>query len=139
MSVQSLLDSYNENGDTLLSCAARCGYTEICKHLINCGASINQTTQYVHQTPLLVSIENGWTDLALDLIHCGADVTITDNVGITPLYAAVKSGDVKTVEELIKAGCDVNVGSQDHAPIFLAARLGLLPIVKVMSSVYLFD
>ncbi|KAJ8302861.1 hypothetical protein KUTeg_019257 [Tegillarca granosa] len=132
LSIQSLIDSYNENGDTLLSCAARYGYTEICKHLINCGASINQTTQYVHQTPLLVSIENGWTDLASELIHCGADVTITDNVGITPLYAAVKTGDVKTVEELIKAGCDVNVGSQDHAPIFLAARMGLLPIVKCL-------
>lgn len=39
---------------------------------------------------------------------------------------------------LIDAGCDVNLGSQDHEPIFLAARLGLLAIIQARIFVYIY-
>lgn len=65
------------------------------------------------------------------LINQGADAQIADNVNISPLYTAIKGGNSYLVHLLIDAGCDVNLGSQDHAPIFLAARLGLLAITQV--------
>jgi ankyrin repeat protein len=98
--------------------------------LLDEGACINQTTQYVHQTPLHAAIEHGNTDIVDFLICRGADVQIADNVNISPLYTAIKSGNCDVVCMLIDAGCDVNLGSQDHAPIFLAARLGLLAITQ---------
>ena len=67
----------------------------------------------------------------------GADVQISDNVNMTPLYAAIKGQNLTIVENLIQAGCDINIGSQDHAPLFLAARLGRLDIVKVTVYNYL--
>lgn len=82
----------------------------------------------------MVAIEYGHTEVVEFLLKNGADVQIADNVNITPLYAAIKfKGDNFTmVEKLIQAGCDINIGSQDHAPLFLAARLGRLDIVKAL-------
>ena len=125
------LDAHNLNGETPLTCAARAGHVSICEQLLEEGASINQTTQYVHQTPLHVAVEHGNTDVVEYLINRGADVQIADNVNISPLYTAIKGGNSYIVHMLINAGCDVNLGSQDHAPVFLAARLGLLTITQV--------
>ena len=65
------------------------------------------------------------------LLEHNADVQICDNVGITPLYTAIKCRNEGVVRQLIDAGCDVDIGSQDHSPIFLATRTGQLNIVKV--------
>jgi ankyrin repeat protein len=65
------------------------------------------------------------------LLENNADVQICDNVGITPLYTAIKCRNEGVVKQLIQAGCDVDIGSQDHTPIFLATRTGQLNIVKV--------
>lgn len=131
------LDDHNLNGETPLTCAARAGHVKICELLLDEGAFINQTTQYVNQTPLHVAIEHGNTDVVEYLISQGADVQIADNVNISPLYTAIKGGNSYIVHLLIDAGCDVNLGSQDHAPIFLAARLGLLAITQVNVLVFL--
>lgn len=129
--ISKTIDDHNLNGETPLTCAARAGHVNICEQLLEEGASINQTTQYVHQTPLHVAVEYGNTDVVEYLINRGADVQIADNVNISPLYTAIKGGNSYIVHMLINAGCDVNLGSQDHAPVFLAARLGLLTITQV--------
>lgn len=126
------LDDHNLNGETPLTCAARAGHIKICELLLDEGAFINQTTQYVNQTPLHVATEHGNTDVVEYLINQGADAQIADNVNISPLYTAIKGGNSYLVHLLIDAGCDVNLGSQDHAPIFLAARLGLLAITQML-------
>lgn len=131
VSFTSFIDSYNQHGDTALTCAARRGHVRICEILIEANACINETTCTVRQSPLLLAIENGHSDVVDYLLSNGADVQIADNVNITPLYAAIKGQNIGIVEKLIKAGCDVNIGSQDHAPLFLASRLGRLDIVKV--------
>ena len=53
----SPLDSYNDHGDTPLICAARAGHTDICQLLLEAGADVNQTTVFLNQSALLVSIE----------------------------------------------------------------------------------
>lgn len=85
------------------------------------------------QTPLLTAVIAKQQKVIDVLLEWGADVQMTDNVGITPLYAAVDGDSVDIVRQLIAAGCDVNIGSQDHAPLFLAARRGYLSVAKVSS------
>ncbi|XP_062592978.1 ankyrin-2-like [Saccostrea cucullata] len=128
----TVLDIHNIHGETPLTCAARANQLKICEILLQEGACINQTTQYVHQTPLHVAVEHGNTEIVEYLIQQGADVQIPDNVNISPLYTAIKGGNSAIVHMLIDAGCDVNLGSQDHAPVFLTARLGLLPITQAL-------
>ena len=95
---------------------------------------MNLQNQLSNQTPLLVAIESDKPDVAQFLIENFADVQQTDNVGITPLYSAIRLQTESIVGDLISSGCDVNIGSQDHAPLFYAARVGCLPIVKVRSQ-----
>lgn len=125
------IDAQNSNGETALICAAHCGHVDICHLLLQAGASVDKTSHNVHQTPLLVATEHGRQEVVQCLLDYGADVQLTDNVGITPLYTSIKRQDMPLVEMLIEAGCDVNLGSQDHAPIFVASRLGLMDITRV--------
>ncbi|KAL3860207.1 hypothetical protein ACJMK2_010363 [Sinanodonta woodiana] len=128
------LDFYDDYGDTPLLAAARKGYLDICRLLVENGAAINKPCQLSHQTPLLVAIEHSQLDVVKFLLEKDADPQLADNVGITPLYAAlkIKENQAEYVERLIQSGCDVNIGSQDHAPIFLATRKNLFPCVKLL-------
>ena len=128
---RSLLDGYDDNGFTPLLLAISGGHLEICVLLVEAGADINLPHQTSKQTPLLVAIDQSNEEIVSYLLSIFADIQQTDNVGITPLYAAIKLGNETVVEQLIESECDVNIGSQDHAPLFLAARLGHLGIVKV--------
>ncbi|KAK3610372.1 hypothetical protein CHS0354_008648 [Potamilus streckersoni] len=125
---------YDEYGDTPLLAAAKQGSVDICRLLVENGAIINQPCQLSHQTPLHVAIEHSHLEVVKFLLEKDADPQLADNVGITPLYAAlkVKNNQAEYVKRLIQSGCDVNIGSQDHAPIFLATRKNLLPCVKLL-------
>lgn len=135
--LKSILNSYDDNGDTPLISAAIKGHLELCRQLVSSGADVNLPNQLSYQTPLLVAIESNRLDVVKFLIENFADVQLTDNVGITPLYSALRLKSELIVSDLISSGCDVNIGSQDHTPLFYAARLGSLPIVKVRSSFFL--
>lgn len=74
-------------------------------------------------------------DIVPLLLENLANVQLCDNVGITPLYMAIKNSKENIVKQLINADCDVEIGSQDHAPIFLATRTGQLNIVNVRCSI----
>ena len=121
----------NDNGQSALICAASQGHKDVCCTLLEAGADVNLQCHHSKQTALLVAVEAKEREVIEVLLDWGADVQLTDNVGITPLYAAVKGNACDIVQLLIEAGCDVNIGSQDHAPIFLAARKGFLSIVQV--------
>lgn len=125
------LNDHNCRGDTALTYASRKGQLAICEILMQAGACVNKSTHHVRQTPLLIALEAGFRDVVHCLLDAGADVQLIDNVGMSPLYVAIKNRDTDIVSRLIKCGCDVNYGSQDHAPIFLAARKGMLEITQV--------
>ncbi|XP_041376119.1 ankyrin repeat domain-containing protein 50-like isoform X2 [Gigantopelta aegis] len=126
----------DECGDTELICAARKGDVSSCRDLLEAGADVNASNQYNSQTALLVAIDNHHVHVVEVLLAYDADVQMVDNVGITPIYSAIRIKDNvvrnQMVTLLISAGCDVNVGSQDHAPLFLAARLGALSVVQML-------
>uniref|UniRef100_T1IYM8 Poly [ADP-ribose] polymerase n=1 Tax=Strigamia maritima TaxID=126957 RepID=T1IYM8_STRMM len=65
-------------------------------------------------------------------------LNIRDNRGRTPLITAILSGQAAAAEALISAGADVNLFSEDEeddgraSPIVLAAKLGLVSIIKLL-------
>ena len=134
---RSLLNNYNEHGQTALLSAICGNHFEICQLLIDHGADINLPQQMSKQTPLILAIEHGYDDIVKLLVDHEADVQICDNVGITPLYVAIKGRNEVIIQWLLEAECDVNIGSQDHAPLFLATRTGQLNIVKVYHGTHL--
>lgn len=83
------------------------------------------------ETSLAIAIDHNHQDVVDCLLSSHCDVQTYDNVRSTPLYAAVRSQDPAYVEKLISHGADPDIGSQDHTPIFLAARLGLMDVAKV--------
>ena len=78
-----------EGGLTPLLVAARQGYADSVKALIDAGADINQPSAGDHTTPLLIATINGRFDLAKSLLDGGANPNIASENGVTPLYAAL--------------------------------------------------
>ena len=129
--MRRILNSYDDFGDTPLIAAAIKGHIDLCRLLVTEGADVNLPNQLSYQTPLLVAIESDNQDIVQFLLENYADVQQADNVGITPLYVAIRLKSESIVSDLISNSCDVNIGSQDHTPLFYASRVGCLSIVKV--------
>ncbi len=71
--------------------AARQGYVEAARVLLEAGADVNQMTGDGH-TPLLVALINGQFDVAMELINHGANVNLaSQSHGVTPLWATVNA------------------------------------------------
>ncbi|MDH4064296.1 MAG: ankyrin repeat domain-containing protein [Acidobacteriota bacterium] len=78
-----------QGGFTPLLFAARDGYVESVRALLEAGADINRAADSDKNSPLLVALINGHFDLAAELVERGADVNWTADNGVTPLYAVL--------------------------------------------------
>jgi ankyrin repeat protein len=82
----------SKGGMTALLHAARQGYIEAAKALLDGGADINKVQKGDDTSPLLTAIINGEFDMAMFLIERGADVNLAaSNNGVAPLWAAVNT------------------------------------------------
>jgi ankyrin repeat protein len=79
----------SQGGMTALHFAARQGFTDVVKALVEGGADPNQPNAGDQTSPLLISIINGHFDLAMYLLDHGANPTGAAFNGVTPLYAAL--------------------------------------------------
>ena len=124
---ESLLNKNNLNtrdgaSNTLLMIAAKNGYFELVKYLIEEGADINAINS-VGQTALNLSIYFAKNDIANFLIQKGADVNKTDSKYIlTPLVAAIRSNNLVLGEVLLRKGANINTtdGTNNFSPIMWA-------------------
>jgi ankyrin repeat protein len=85
---------YNElistqGGLTALLFAARQGYTDTAKALIEGGAGINQPNAGDKTSPLLMAIINGHYDLAMYMLEQGANPNAAAFNGVAPLFAVL--------------------------------------------------
>ena len=141
----------NRDGYTALSNSIPCGIlpfpntqnlkdiqknkSEIVKILVENGADVNQKTKTNGSSPLSLSIYNHQFETAKCLIDNGANVTISDDVCVTPLHWACSiSKDHKDnnknleqyelVKMLIEKGADVNAEYKDfkETPLFWAIK-----------------
>jgi ankyrin repeat protein len=79
----------SQGGFTALQFAARQGFIETVKALLDGGADVNQVNPGDQSTALVTAIINGRFDLAMYLIEKGASVTHASKNGVTPLYATI--------------------------------------------------
>jgi ankyrin repeat protein len=76
-------------GMTPLLFAAREGYMDAARALIEGGADVNQASPGDKSTPIVMAAGNGHFDLAKFFLDYGADPNMANDIGLTPLYAAV--------------------------------------------------
>ena len=85
---------YNElistqGGLSALLFAARQGYTDTAKALLDRGADVNQLNAGDQTSPLLMSIINGHFDLSMMLLERGANPNAPAFNGVAPLFAVL--------------------------------------------------
>lgn len=125
---KSLLNTKNINtrdgaSNTLLMIAAKNGYFEMVKYLIEKGADIDKINS-VGQSALNLSVFYGKNTVANYLIQKGADVNKTDNRFIlSPLVAAIRANNLAVGKILLEKGADINStdGTNNFSPIMWAA------------------
>ena len=79
----------SQGGLTALQFAARQGFTDAVKALLDGGADINQLNAGDKTSPLLIAIINGHFDLAMYLLDKGANPNAAAFNGVAPLFAVL--------------------------------------------------
>lgn len=118
-------------GMTALLYAAREGYLEIAKTLLDAKADINQT-DVNGISPLISAISNNHLAVARLLLESGANPKTADQWGRTPLWAAVeirdrdmgkngermdREGALELIRALLDRGVDVNARTTEVPPV----------------------
>jgi ankyrin repeat protein len=80
---------HTQGGMTPLLLAARQGFVETARALVEAGSDVNQTKTGDRTSAMLVATINGHLDLAKFLLDRGADPNLTALNGVAPLYAVV--------------------------------------------------
>ncbi|WP_264329182.1 ankyrin repeat domain-containing protein [Wolbachia endosymbiont (group A) of Andrena hattorfiana] len=123
--------SWQESGFSLdypLRIAARNGYMNILKAMIEAGTNISGDIKY---TPLHEAVEDGYIEMVQFLLENGANVNAKTEVSEeTPLYLAVKKGNVEMIELLIEKGANVNAGNKDeNTPLHYAGNINIVRLL----------
>lgn len=118
-------------GMTALLYAAREGYLETARALVESGANVNEASGGEKMSPMVEAIINGHLDVAKYLLDHGADPKLSTVDGLTALYAAVdvqwvpktwfpqptvnqeKVGYLDLMSALIDHGADLNAQISD--------------------------
>ena len=108
--VNAVVDNKTQN--TALLAAARKGNTEVCKVLLDAGATLEAVDEY-KQTPLHVSAITGRHETVQLLIERKAEVDAKDDAYETPLILACKRGHVETVRALVAGNANVQYESEE--------------------------
>ena len=122
-----------QGGFTALHYAAREGYQDVAKALLDCGLDVNAPTAGDGSTPMLIAIINGQYDLALTFLARGASPNLASDDGVAPLFATLnnewalrtwypqptaaaqqRASHLQLLEALLKAGADPNARTRSH-------------------------
>ena len=79
----------SQGGMSALHFAARQGFDEVVKALVEGGADLNQLNAGDRTTPLLIAIINGHFDLAKWMLEKGADPNLSAFNGVAPLFGVL--------------------------------------------------
>ena len=80
--------------------AAESGQDEVCRYLLDRGATIEKSDKY-GQSPLQIAARAGHSSTLRLLQEYGADLESVDNCGCSPLMRAAYEGQSKTLEYLM--------------------------------------
>lgn len=121
--------------------AAKKGYLEVAKTLIDTDHSIINTSDSAGYTALHSLVNNNVsqknTDLIKYLISLGANVNIQteDDFKITPLHIAAKNGDCEIARILLDAGANRNIkNAGGRTPLDTAKRAGKVDVSDILEK-----
>lgn len=111
-------------GYSALHLAARFGFVDAAKLLLDNGATLDIKSLATGGTPLHTAASANQIDMAKFLIKRKANLEIYDKFGSTPLLTAVTRADADMVEVLVDGGAAINVKSSVNplqTPLVFAA------------------
>ncbi|WKT53720.1 Ankyrin repeat [Fusarium oxysporum f. sp. vasinfectum] len=121
-----------QNRETPMYAAARGGYVEVVKLLLENRADIS-TPNSDGCTPVYGAASNGHVEVVKLLLENGADSSIPKNNGWTPINAAADNEHVEVVKLLLEKGADITIPSNDgRTPVYIAASNGHVDVVKLL-------
>ena len=122
-----------QGGFTALHYAARDGFVDVARALLDAGLNVNVVTAGDRSTPMVVAIINGQYDLARTFLERGADPNLTNDDGVGPLFATInnqwalrtwypqptanlqqRTSELELLEALLEAGADPNLRTRSH-------------------------
>lgn len=118
------VSSINSQGDTMLTtvCKYDTGHSiNMMNILVDKGANINMKDGN-WSTPLIWASYQGNTEMVKALIQRGALLDLTNSMGETALSISVSSNHYDIANILINSGANVNEGSEENFPLFIAIK-----------------
>lgn len=142
------------NGLTPLQTASCKGNMEICKILMEAGATVDYESLRraawskdielcslylehgnisLENTDILTRIYNSNEDIIRFLLKAGASPNVRDKEGRTPLHDAVDNSKIESVKMLLQAGADVNAKDNNgNTPLSIAAEMSCMKLCKLL-------
>lgn len=115
-----------------VACALRgvAGHTDICKLLLELGASVNSRNVDGH-TPLHFACQYNHTEVTELLLEWGAHTEVHDRSGNTPLQFCAANGHLQCAQLLLSRGARVlSANRRGDTPLHSAARWGFVHLVQ---------
>ncbi len=118
-------ETRNQQGESLLSVAAKYGNVDLMSALLNVPVNMDATDNS-GRTPLMHAATSKNVEAVRLLLDRGASVSTRDTLGSTALSWASGFGDAASVKELLDAGADVEVVSRitGWTPMIWASGFG---------------
>lgn len=127
------VNARGKNGATPLYMAAKKGFREILKLLIESRADVDGAETSNRLTPLILALQNGHEEVAGMLMSAGADPNLANRDGVTPLFMAAQQGRLESLKRLLSAGANVNAAARNGAtPLLISTNEGRAEVVKIL-------
>lgn len=125
----------NMSDITPLHQAAKAGYIEVVKQIIEKGGNVNQKSKITGETPFLNALESNNDELIDYLIIKGAEIVDKNKSNVTSLMLAAKSNKLSLLQDLLSKGLDVNEKSKKgETALHFAAKEGHKEIMEFLIS-----
>eukprot|EP01133_Synstelium_polycarpum_P009025 gene9025-10585_t len=131
ISVRSLINETDDNGNTALHWACYRKHIDVVKYLVSKGADTDIPNTEQHQTPLHWACISGDPHLVYYLIGHGADIYKRDKMGLNSLLISSHQSDVHIVRYLLYKGMSVSSKDDEgHTALHWAAFCGHVKLIR---------